>query len=279
MREAHAARILTVVLATAGLSACSGSVDTTSTGGAGGSTGTGGSTGGGDAGVYDAPGDGIISDAVPPPLECSVVKDGQMIGPTATVNGGTLSIQLVFKDYVEGAQGWNGTPGVTAAPELGTVASVTVQGTTLNVDVTLAPGAASGVVTLTGNLDGWGPPPSYGTVTCPVQRVFKVDLGDGGPPMIAERAPAPRLPLEQRPRLALTLVRTEGLRAEVRAVGVPEGASVELETTGGVAHNQGGLVDWALPAEPGLYQLEVVVRRGGSIATSALALEVKDAAG
>ena len=275
MREATAARILTVVLATAGLSACSGNVDTAGSGGAG----TGRShVGGGDAGVYDAPGDGLVSDAVPSPLECSVVAGGQMIGPTATISGSTLTVELAFKDYIEGANGWSGTPTITAAPELGTVDDVSVQGTTLVVTITVAAGSAGGPLTLSGDLSGWGPPPDYGQINCPVARVFAVALGDAGEPMISLRSPAPSLPVEQRPHLALTLVGARGLDAEVRADGVPEGASVEIEATGGVAQHDGSLVRWALPPEPGLYQLELVVRNGSAIATSALALEVKDTA-
>lgn len=277
MKETHAARLLTVVLATAGLSACSGSVDTLGAGGTtAGSTSSGGGGAGGDAGVYDAPGDGLISDAVPPPLECSVVKEGQMIGPSATLDAGTLTIDLGFKDYVEGAIAWSATPSISVAPELGALGAVTVQGTSLTLTVTLTPGATKGTVTLTGDLAGFGPPPGYAQITCPVTRVFNVDLG-GASPQIAEAAPLVPLPIDQRPRFALALVGADGLRARVHAAGVPEGAAVEIDATGGEARREGAFVDWVLPAEPGLYQLEVVVRRGRSIATSALAVEVKEA--
>jgi len=275
MREANAAGILTVVLATAGLSACSGSIET----GAGGhTTGTGGT--GGDAGVYDAPGDGIVSDAVPAPLVCSDVKDGQMIGPSAALSGTTLTVDLPFTTFIEGAIGWHGTPSLMASQGLGTVDNVLVQGTTLTVTITTFAGSDGGQLFLSGDVDGWGPPPDYGQVACPVSRVFDVIIGDAGQPMISELthapAPAPGLPVDQRPRLTLTLLGSDGLTAKVRAAGVPEGATVELETTGGVALREGALVDWSLPPEPGLYQLELVVRRGSAIATSALAVEVKD---
>jgi hypothetical protein len=65
MRDATTARMLTVVLATAGLSACTGSVNANGTGGH--------STTTTDGGTYDAPGDGLVADAVPQPLVCSTV--------------------------------------------------------------------------------------------------------------------------------------------------------------------------------------------------------------
>lgn len=273
MRDASAAGMLTVVLATAGMSACSGSVNVNGTGG--GTTTTTGT--GGDAGVYDAPGDGMISDAVPAPLVCSTVDTGQGIVPTAQLAGNQLTLTFAYNPYPEGALGWMGTPSIVAEQGLGTVTGVSVQGTQLVATITLTAGAAGGNVFFKGDLQGFGGPPSYGQVDCPVTRTFTVVLGDAGQPMVSELGPG--LPVDQRPRLVLTLVGSEGVRADVRAVGVPEGAVVELETTGGVARREGEHIEWALPPEPGLYQLEVVVRRGSAIATSALALEVKEVAG
>jgi hypothetical protein len=278
MRDASAARMLTVVLATAGLSACSGTVNVHGSGGSGGSTTTTGTAG--DAGVYDAPGDGLVSDAVPEPLVCSTVDAGQGIAPAAELMGSTLTLTLDWSPYPQGALGWNGVPSVVAEQALGTVAGVSVQGLKLIVTIALTAPTAGGDVTLTGDLRGFGGPPSYGQVDCMVSRIFKVVLVDGGPPMVSELSPGlgpPGLPVDQRPRLSLRLVGAEGVRADIRAEGVPEGALVELETTGGVAHREGERIDWALPPEPGLYQIEVVVRRGSAIATSALALEVKEA--
>lgn len=284
MRD-RTARVLTVVLATAGLSACGGRAEvnqgaggagTAKDGGAGGSGGATTTTSTTTPSYYDAAGDGMVADAVPSPLQCDTVADGQMMQAEGSFVGDVLTITFSFKTYIEGSQGWKGTPTFGASQGLGTVTDVQVQGDNLVVTVQSFPGFQQGQLFFDGELDGWGPPPTYGTVACPVKRVFQVTAADGGPPQIAELAPRAPQPLEQRPKLALTLLGAEGLTARVRAAGLLEGADVTLDTTGGAVSRDGNFLRWRLPAEPGLYQLEVVVRRGGAIATSALAVEVRD---
>ena len=289
MRDGKTARVLSIVLATAGLSACGGKAEVSNVG-------QGGSGGGSvvkDAGAgggsttttttttttepyYDAAGDGMVADAVPAPLVCTEVDHGQMMKAEGSVVGDVLTVTFSFDHYVEGSQGWDGKPTIYASQGLGMVTGVEVQGETLVVTVKSFVGSDGGQLFFDGKLAGFGGPPSYGTIDCAVSRVFEVKFVVGGAPTIAENTAAPALPLEQRPKLALTLVGADGLDARVRAAGVLEGSDVELDTTGGAVTREGDFLRWRLPAEPGLYQLEVVMRRGGAIATSALAVEVRD---
>lgn len=286
----------TVVLATAGLLACGGKAarpgDQSADGGDGGDTGgasgqggsggaggtggsavggSGGSAGGGGTGAGPTGGSGgWEGDPVCGPYyHCD--SEGSSIKPEAALDGSTLTIRLRTFLYYES---WEQPIEVEVEPALGTLVSSEVQGDDIVILVELAPGATGGDIVFDGVRKDEC---SYGSgEVCDVHRTFHVDLADGGQPAISRRL-EPERALELRPRVKLALVETGDAWARVRALGAVGGATVRFEAAQGTLDAEGAEARWSLPGRPGLYQLEVVVQKGGAIATDAVIVEVRPA--
>ncbi|PKN49984.1 MAG: hypothetical protein CVU63_00590 [Deltaproteobacteria bacterium HGW-Deltaproteobacteria-20] len=274
-------RGLTIALATAGLIACGGKTEGTGpgdggaageSGGSGGTAGSGGSGGtagsGGAAGIGGT--GGMQGDPACFPIYCPSVEDGSFMYPEATLDGSTLRV-VIQTYYSDGS--FDGSVEITVDPALGTLLSTETTGYDVTIEIELAPGTTGGDLVFDGVLrdecySGSGE-------LCDVRRSFHVELSDGGAPKISRRQ-APQSPLQLRPRVALTLVETGDLWARVQASGAPRDATISFDVTDGSISTQGADALWTLPERPGLYQVEVVVQYGGSIATEAVVLEVRE---
>jgi len=197
------------------------------------------------------------------------VEQGQSLDPKSTLDGTTLRIEL--KNYSDTS--WEGPVEITVDPALGTHLSTETMGNDVTIEIELAPGATGGDLVFDAAVRDncfLGP-----QEICDVHRTFHVELIEGVGPVISQlQTPEPSLQL--RPRVALAVVETGDLWARVQASGAPRDATISFDVTDGSITAQGADALWTLPERPGLYQVEVIVQQGGSIATEAVVLEVRE---
>ena len=107
---------------------------------------------------------------------------------------------------------------------------------------------------------------------CNFQRTFTVKINSG---QVTVTQRVRKFPLEPSRDVRIELVERDGLRVQLRAAGSGEGTP-EWRVTGGALERLGRLdVVWALPPEPGYYQIELSLDRGTrGVGFDALALEV-----
>lgn len=202
-------------------------------------------------------------------ISCDDVADGTMLVPTASIEASTLTVQLDRASSFGSTayEYWDGTPTVTVDPELGVLESVTDEGSVVTLTITLASGTAGGTIALSGVVTCW-------TAYCDVARVFTVTIGDGGEPAIAS-SPASTPALGGRLPVRLSLIGQYDTTAVVALEGAGSDAVITFDATDGVIAPDGAQATWTLPARPGLYQIEALVRRGSSVGTQALVVEVR----
>ncbi len=212
------------------------------------------------AGLTTCDGIGAV-DPAPTPLECDDVSKGQTVNATGTYDGQQLAITIGINDFY----GWDAAPSVTAVSGL-TIDSVdTADLYSVQVKATLDAGAATGRFQVTGQI-------ADGDTTCDVTRVFTVTL-DGTSVEITRRDD---LPLAPRRHASIELLRRDGLDVELRATGAAPAERVAwTPTAGAVDVGPDGRARWRLPAEPGVYQVEMLIDRGDDgFALDTLAIEV-----
>jgi len=209
-------------------------------------------------------------DPVPPPLQCSAMDMGQLLEVTSAQRLG-LEVRMVLTSL---------TPGIWTSIGLQDTDNITGVSTELPtgfgpvfITVVLTSDAVTEAsFTFVGVLQDT----SFPDVSCTVTRTFFVSLQDGEV-IVAQRA---RLPLEARQMPRLAIVKQAGRVVDVEASTAYEGeATAEWGVTGGSLETvSSARVRWRLPADPGLYQVEVVMDYGpDGIGFDALTLEVAPA--
>ena len=208
-------------------------------------------------------------DPAPPPLTCDAnTQAGGTMSATGSLSGSDLTITLSHSSNAS----WQGTPQVdqVTGATLGGVTQGT--GGTLTVTLTLAsPTTTSVSFRFNGTLQG------YGSGTCAVTRTFQVTISGTNVTVAA----IDRLPLGESQRLTIDLLRQHGGEVELAARGATMSATLEWSVTGGslTALPAGG-VRWALPREPGIYQIELAADHGRlGVSFDTLTLEVSGRAG
>jgi len=206
-------------------------------------------------------------DPLPPPLQCSTVDSGQSLTATATLDGDTVDVVIA-----------NGVPAswrVDAVSDVsgGTLVSVQVpeQGFgPLTVRLGLA-GAEPGEITFTVRATITG----FSGEVCSVVRTFRVTVSDSG--VQVSLRDADTLPLPARQHAEIVLARREGRVVRLEVSTPWEGIRSESwSVSHGTLDADGGpAVHWTLPAEPGVYQAELVLDFGPEgLAFDTLLLEV-----
>jgi hypothetical protein len=213
---------------------------------------------------------GTVVDPAPPPLVCSDVANGQSLVPTATKSGDDIAVSIRVAGNVSR---WQIT-------RVGDPVGATIGGTTLPATpndplvVTLRPTAASTSqidFTVEGVLTG------YQNQTCNIKRTFHVSISGTGVQVAETKLDT--LPLSARHGVQIAVVhraeRTLSLEARTTYAGP---LRVAWEVTGGELDALGSpRVRWTLPAEPGIYQAEVLLDYGADgVAFDTLMLEVTD---
>jgi len=194
-----------------------------------------------------------------------------MLAPYVSIDDTTLTISLEVESWPY-QWSWGNTPSVQVSPTLGALADVKHTGQGVTITITLAAEPTDGTVTLSGVALGV----CY-SESCPVDRVFDVTFPDGGAPEIALGPTAPSLPLQHLPKVGLALVEARGTEARFAVTSASPAAELQFDVSAGAVCREGDQALWTLPEQPGLYQIEVVVRDGTAVATDALVVEVRTA--
>ena len=209
-------------------------------------------------------------DPAPAPLDCKAVGGGQDITATGVLQGDVLTATLTR----------------TGPPANFTAATVTdVRDATLidaGIASNLGNGGSSILVRLRlpplDNGDGGAPDAGtpaliagsftlmatlqdgFGNVTCNVTRTFHFTVA-GDTIQVAERS---AMPLGARHATSIALLTQDARELVLQARTRFRGArKAEWSASGGsISTTTGDLVRWSLPEEPGLYQLELVMRYG-----------------
>jgi hypothetical protein len=201
-------------------------------------------------------------DPPPSPLVCNDAGGGT-VSATASLSGSTLTVTVTFL----GNGSWIGKPTVTDVAGAKLV-SVTAepQSNQLPVELDVTSMPATGSFTLHGQV-------SDGTTTCALERTFTFSTSDGGGIEVSELDRT--LPLRVGVPAAIVLTSREGRAVRLAPRGAGAGSRVTWTATAGhvAVHGDGGAT-WTLPAEPGLYQVELLVERDDVLALDTLALEV-----
>jgi hypothetical protein len=213
-------------------------------------------------------------DPAPQPLVCNDSGDGSELHATATLSGTTLTIDIETPFDAQ----WKSTPSLSNVVG-GNVKSIKSSGSMATI-----------VMDVSGSIDGGveaGAPdagPSTGgsftlkgeitdnRTTCSVSRTFTftISLGSAQITRLEDS-----LPLRRHDPAGIEVMgRTEGA-VELRATGARARDAVVWTATAGSLAHEDGTVRWTLPQEPGLYQIEVLVDRGGEgVALDTLVMEV-----
>ena len=216
-------------------------------------------------------------DPAPPPLDCKADMGGLKLRVTGDISVDVLTVKIAPES---GFGSWQ-TAQITAVQgatllEIDSKTEFSTVIARFKVPIGGGDGGApdggtgiAGSFTLDGTITG-----TQGSA-CTVHRVFQFTVENGvfSTQMMASRA---RLPLELRDAASIALVtRQEGevlLQARSRHTGERR---LTWSVTGGDTSESGDLLRWRLPAEPGLYQVELVVDRGpAGLSIDTLTLEV-----
>jgi hypothetical protein len=207
-------------------------------------------------------------DPPPPPLECDTVDTGQSLAATASLHADTVEVAV---RNVLGYGSWrvDGVSDVVGA----TLVSVHLPQSaadSLTVVLRLADETTTQVsfavaATLTG----------YSGESCAVARTFHVTLSGTG--VQVSLRDADTLPLPARQHAEIALARQEGrvVRLEARTAYDGRQLASWSVSDGVLDAGSGPVVHWTLPAEPGIYQAELVLDFGADgLAFDTLLLEV-----
>lgn len=186
-----------------------------------------------------------------PAFQCTVdVQGGQGLLASASLTGSELRVNVSPPFY----SSWNAAT-VTAVVG-GAVRAVTVSDP-LVVLIELTDGTVSrGSFRLAGTVRG-----VTSTAVCAVSRTFYFTIGPPGSVSIAE---ADELPLSMRQRARIGVAAREGREVELLATAPLEGTTTLVWTISGgeILFREGTRLRWRLPAEVGLYQVELVADHG-----------------
>jgi hypothetical protein len=199
-------------------------------------------------------------DPPPPPLECNSVNTGQTLSATATVTG--RSLRITIRKTSPGAWGY-----VALTSVVGGTAQPVALADPLVAEITLTDETvASGSFLFNGGLGVSGG-------VCNVLRTFRFTIQSGDVTV----ASADELPLPARQQARIGLVARQGHEVLLEATTPYAGPqAVSWSVSGGaMLAREGSRLLWRLPAEPGLYQAELVIDyRDGGLSFDTLALEV-----
>lgn len=206
-------------------------------------------------------GGGGVVDPPPPPVVCSQVDQGQNLVGEGVVQDTTLSVTLHMTRVVD-------VDTLTVSNAVGARFDSlrVVQRGTIQLDFTLDTNATAQV---TFNLAG-----TYALQAgpCDFSRHFTVTI-DNGAVTVAEHRE--RLPLAPARDVRIALLEREGLRVRLQALGAHEGTPTWSVTAGSLETEGRSGVVWRLPAERGVYQIELLVDRGDrGLGFDALSVEV-----
>ncbi len=209
-------------------------------------------------------------DPVPPPLQCGTVDSGQSLVTTATLEADTVVVVIT-----------SGVPATLRVDSVSDVSGATLvsvqvpepfaEALTLRFDLA---GAASAEITFKVSATITG----LAGEVCPVVRTFHVTVSDSGVQVSLRDADA--LPLNARQQAEIVLARGEGRVVRLEASTAWDGIRSEswAVSHGTLDTDTGPTVHWTLPAEPGIYQAELVLDFGPSgLAFDTLMLEVVSA--
>jgi len=206
-------------------------------------------------------------DPVPPPLQCSTVDTGQSLSATATLDGDT--VEVVITNGVPASWRVDGVSDVFGATLVGVhVPEQGFDALTVRFDVAGAE-AAEITFTVTATITG------LSGESCPVVRTFRVTVSDSG--VRVSLRDADTLPLPARQHAEIVLARGEGRVVRLEASTAWDGIRSESWSVshGTLDADSGPTVHWTLPAEPGVYQVELVLDFGPEgLAFDTLLLEV-----
>jgi hypothetical protein len=211
------------------------------------------------AGLTTCDGTGAV-DPAPEPLVCDDVSKGERLQATGSFEGQTLSLWVENLDWA-----WAEAPAITAVSGL-TIDDVdATELYSIGITATLESGATTGQFQVKGST-------TDGETTCQVTRTFTVTLNAGN----LEITLREDLPLAPRRHASIQMLRREGLEVDLRASGAGAGERVAwTPTAGSVEVAEGGQARWRLPAEPGVYQVEMLIDRGeDGFSLDTLAIEV-----
>lgn len=202
-------------------------------------------------------------DPPPPPLICGDVQAGQALHPTASLSNSVVTV-LIENSSVGS---WTGIPTIGDLEGLTLLDVQMSEEGNVIIQLGLASDTTStGRFTMSGELEGGN------GVTCTVTRRFTVTL-EGQTVDVAEAAVS--LPLENRNRAKIELVRKDGLRVLLRpASALPEWKLAWSVTEGSLEQSAEGVL-WTLPSRPGFYQAELLTDHGDKgFGVDTLAMEV-----
>jgi hypothetical protein len=208
-------------------------------------------------------------DPAPQPLVCSNVGDGHTLSANASIAGKmmTITISTSFDGQWKAAPTLSNVVGasVTSIKASGSEATIVLDfGSEAGAGDGGADGGTGlmvGSFTLTGTL-------TDGSKDCPVTRTFHFNgmqitqLEDS-------------LPLRNHTPATIEVTGKTEREVRLRALGARLNDTVVWTATDGVLAQRDSEVLWTLPEEPGLYQVEVLVDRGGEgVALDTLVMEV-----
>lgn len=199
------------------------------------------------AGLTTCDGIGAV-DPAPDPLVCGDVDKGQTLGAQGTYDGQVLTITLSSGDFY----GWDEAPAVTAVSGMGISNVDTTDLYSIGITATFNAGETTGVFKVTGTF-------SDGQTTCDVTREFTVTLNGTD----VQITLLDQIPLAPRRHAGIEMLRRDDLSVDLRAHGASKEEKVAWTPTGGhVEAKDDGSARWQLPAEPGVYQVEMLIDRG-----------------
>ena len=188
-------------------------------------------------------------DPPPPPLVCGDVEAGQTLFADGFRSGSELRVQI----HRYGAS-WTDVPAVLDLAGL----------TLLHVDLSsngsvLIQFGLTSETTLAGRFTISGTMKLTNGEICTVTRRFTVTIR-GETVEVAEAAVS--VPLENRNRARIELVRQDGLQVLLRAASASPGWKLVWSTTEGSLEQREKGVLWTLPSKPGFYQVELLTDHG-----------------
>ncbi len=223
-------------------------------------------------------GGGAVLDPPPEPLQCSLASRGQTLTATARRSADTVTVTVsalpaspnVFAsawqvDSITSVVG--ATLGEVHLPNGGRLAPLT---DSLTVPLVLPGGGTRASFTVNARLFGYAPLNDV----CRVRRTLTIDVTTVG---VQVHAAEPALPLSARDTAQVVLVARDGRVVELATRTSFAGPlHVSWSVTGGELDvASGSPVHWTLPAQPGIYQAELVIDYGlAGLAIDRLLLEV-----
>jgi hypothetical protein len=215
--------------------------------------------------------DGGAVDPPPPPLDCNQESGGEsLLFPAAEKTEDTVRVTV----RIDPRTTWQvlGVSDVTGGTLLDVAPPAAGTSEPLTFRIKLASPTTSQLSVKVGAvLFGF----FGGRTTCSVQRTFRITIVNDV--VVVARGGLDSLPLSARQRAEIVLLRRDGRTVELEA-RTPYQGPHDLSWSvshGTLVANEGRRILWALPAEPGIYQAEVIIDYGpDGLAVDVIMLEV-----